>query len=98
MNNSFFSFDDFKKWIEKQDPDEAQMEKKHYRYSGTTVESKVSVRKIVSKMEENEGDGYEVARDFFENGGVIVESEDKRFLIEVNSGSFYIHRMYVSKS
>jgi hypothetical protein len=48
-------------------------------------------------MEIQEGDCTEVAKDFKENGGIINEVDGYIFLIEVDSGSFFIHRMHVKK-
>ena len=63
---------------------------------GTKVESKISFDKLLKRMQTDE-DEEEVAHDFKENGGTIIESHGHEFLIEVESGSFIIHKMYVKK-
>jgi|SaaInlV_165m_DNA_3_1040750.scaffolds.fasta_scaffold68072_2 hypothetical protein len=97
QTNSFFNFDDFKKWI-KDKPEEDSQKFKRKSFNGIFVESKIGVRKLISKMEPNEGDAYEVAQEFLEKGGIIKESQDKHFLIETDLGDFYIHRSYVRRS
>lgn len=96
--NSFFNFDDFKKWMKDQNDETNLNIKRKKSFEGTIVESKVGIRKLMSKMQENDGDAYEVAHEFLENGGTISDSQDKYFLIETNLGNFYIHRSYVRKS
>lgn len=99
QTNSFFNFDDFKKWMNNQDDQHLQKKiETRKSFEGLAVESKVGIRKLMSKMEENDGDAYEVACEFIENGGTISDSQDKYFLIETNLGNFYIHRSYVRRS
>ena len=40
----------------------------------------------------------EIAMDFRENGGQIIEVEGKEFTVEVTSGCFTINRAYVKKA
>lgn len=65
---------------------------------GLQVESKISTKKLMAVMQPEEGDTEELAKDFIENGGVITDVDEKLFLIEVDSGTFYISRSYVSRS
>lgn len=89
-----FNLNDFKKWMGGQHDNKS---KSHM--IGLEVESKVSYKKLLSRIiEMDEGDSIEeVAKDFKENGGVISEMDGPNILIEVDSGSFIIHRMYVKR-
>jgi len=42
-----------------------------------------------------DGRNHELALDFKRHGGKITYIRDKSFLIEVSTGSFYIHQQYV---
>jgi len=92
LNPASFSLSDFKKWMESQQNQEAPKPN----LVGTTVESKVSVRKLVARME-SEDDLEELARDFKKNGGIIAEVDGHRLMIECDSGTFTIHRTYVKR-
>lgn len=95
---SYFSPDDFKKWLKQQDSEPASHSKKSRDVIGMTVESKVTSRKLASVMEAEQGDACDLAVDFRENNGVIIDTDGKRFLIEVESGTFFIPRQYVSEA
>lgn len=86
-----FNFADFKKWIKNQDDSPNKI------IIGLTVESKISTKKLLSKIECQDGDIEEVTKDFKKNGGIINEVNGHIFLIEVASGTFLVHRMYVTK-
>lgn len=92
LNPASFSLSDFKKWMESQ-----KQEAQKPDLVGVAVESKVGLRKLVSRMD-SEDDLDELAKDFKKNGGVIAEVDGHRLMIEVDSGSFTIHRMYVKRS
>lgn len=98
QTGSFFNFDDFKKWMNNQEDKSSSRKNKKNTFEGISVESKVGVSKLVSKIQESDVSVYEIAKDFFENGGVIVESEDKNFLIQTDLGNFSIHRSYIRRS
>ena len=87
-----FNLSDFKKWI-KNHSDNKEKES----VIGTKVESKISLANLLQRIQTDEIE-QEIAEDFKENGGTIMETHGHEFLIEVNSGSFIIHRMYVKKS
>jgi len=98
-SNPTFSFDDFRKWMKDQnDQGDSHIKRPKKSLIGTIIESKVSLKKLISKMDLDEGDSYEVACDFHENGGTIVQVDGKNFLIEVDSGLFYIRRVYVRRN
>lgn len=89
-----FNLADFKKWMESQQEESPY----HKNFVGVYVESKVSIKKLINRMEaENEDELKEIARDFQENGGVIKEVDGHYFKIGVDSGEFIIHRMFVKK-
>lgn len=92
FNPASFSLSDFKKWMENQQKEESPKKD----LVGLEVESKVGVRKLVSRMETDD-DVEELAEDFKKNGGVISEVDGNRLMVEVESGTFIIHRMYVKK-
>jgi len=89
-----FNLADFKKWMED------QQEEFPYRKNlvGMYVESKVSIKKLMNRIEaENEEEIKEVAKEFQENGGVIKEVDGHYFKIGVETGEFLIHRMFVKR-
>lgn len=92
-----FSLDDFKKWMRKHD-DEPKMERQAASLVGITVEAKVSARKIAEKMQTEDGDTEELAIEFVNYGGTILDVDGKNFLIEVDSGTFHILRNYVRRA
>ena len=94
-----FSLDNFKKWMEEQSTEKSPIESENSNMSfiGVQVEPKIGFKKLISKIEIDEGDEEEVCNEFLEDGGVIVDCEDKEFLVEVNSGKFYINRSYIRK-
>jgi translation initiation factor 1 (eIF-1/SUI1) len=87
-----FSLSDFKKWMENQQDAKAKPN-----MVGLQVESKVTLKKLLSRIETQDGDLEEVAKDFKKNGGTITEVDGHNVLIEVDSGTFLIQRMYVKK-
>ena len=84
-----FDLNDFKKWMSHQ-------QDKKTNAVGSQVESKVSVKKLLSRIETEE-EIEEVAKDFKKNGGIIVEANGQKIKIEVDSGEFLIHKMYVKQ-
>lgn len=87
-----FNFSDFKKWMSNQE------DSKERSLVGMRVESKVALKKLLSRMETQEGDTVEVANDFKKNGGVIKEENGHYMYVDVESGNFLIHRMYLRRS
>lgn len=64
---------------------------------GAVVESKVGSKKLSSIIESEDIDVYDLSVDFRHNGGTVAEVNGKNFLIEVDSGRFWIPRHYVRK-
>ena len=94
-----FSLDTFKRWM-KDHKDDHQIEsiKPKNGLIGVCVESKIGLKRFVAKISSDDGNVQELAQEFVENGGTIADTEDKTFLIEVDSGSFRIHRCYVKRA
>jgi hypothetical protein len=89
------NLDDFKKWMSSQ---KNNIEKPRIGLVGLQVESKLKNQKrLIKNIESYDGDIEEVTADFLEYGGIILEVNDRSFLIEVNSGIFNIHRCFVKK-
>jgi hypothetical protein len=91
---NFFDLNDFKNWMNHQD------EQKDTKKSiGLKVESKIHLKKLTHRiLEVDKGEKEQVAKDFIENGGKILDEDGKNLLIEVSNGSFFLHKMYVRKS
>lgn len=88
-----FNLSDFKKWMDNQHDAKSKPD-----MIGLAVESKVNLKKLVSRIEvQDDEDIEEVAKEFKKNGGTIVDVDGHNVLVEVDSGSFTIHRMYVKK-
>ena len=86
-----FSLDNFKKWMEDHEQENPAEE-----MVGLEVQPKINVKKLMSKMDVEYGnDEEELSKEFVENGGIVLENIDKRFLILVKSGSFRLHGKYV---
>jgi Fe2+ transport system protein FeoA len=76
-------------------PDEGKA--RHAITTGLQVESKVPVRKLLARMGVQDGEELEVAREFCKNGGIIADIDGHNVLVEVDGGSFTIHRMYIKR-
>lgn len=90
---SSFDFNHFKKWMSQhQESQESEI------LEGLEVESKVSFKKLLSKILETDKDNtIEVAKCFRKHGGKIIESNGQNFLIETKQGCFLIEKTYVQK-
>ena len=81
----------FKNWM-----DNNYSDSKYKKESvGVEVESKIGLKKLLEKMSAEEGEAGDLANDFLEDGGIVEDTVDKHLLIEVTSGKFYLHRMFV---
>lgn len=99
MNEPWLSLDDFKKWMRnKGDVEPLQKPKRYKDLIGIRVESKVTSKKLIENINsDNEDDLYNLAVDFKNDGGIILDVDGKNFLIEVDSGQFHIPRHFVKK-
>jgi hypothetical protein len=87
-----FSLNDFRKWMSKQ-----KFENKNFKLNGCFVESKLSLKRLVTKIDVDSGDLHEMAKDFKRRGGTILECDsDNILLIEVRSGTFRIPKFFVN--
>lgn len=89
MNNiNFLNPDEFKKWIKNQD--RIKCEKSNL--VGSFVESRHPGKKIARLINLECGKAGKVIREFLDNGGKIKAIEGNDYLIEVDSGSFYLNK------
>jgi hypothetical protein len=95
-----FSPDNFKKWLNSHGNENYSMSRIKFKNSliGVCVESKINSKRLMCKMEAETENLSEMAEDFCENGGKIIEVDEKHFIIEVSKGQFSIHRCYVKKA
>jgi len=92
------SLDDFKKWMEEQEQTVPPEAEEALANTGYDVQSKIPLKRLRTRIEIEEGDEQEICADFLENGGTVIDTDNKRLMIEVSCGSFSIHRMYVERS
>jgi hypothetical protein len=92
----FFNIQDFKNWMKYNGGTSFNLSQR--KTEGVEVEPRVPLRRIISKMEPESGEAIEMAKDFRESGGRIVEADVDMFLIEVASGKFYIPRNCVRRT
>lgn len=90
MNNlEHLNADDFKKWIKTHESDNA-FERSNL--VGMKVEAKFCGKKIARSIVLENGRAGRVVREFVQNGGLIKSVDGDEYLVEVESGSFYINR------
>ena len=95
-----FTLDNFKKWMKDQPTNDHSINRiptKNKDLIGVCVESKIELKKLISKMKSDD-DLKEVAQLFIEEGGVICGTEGKVFTIKTSLGKFTIPRYYVRRS
>lgn len=94
-----FSLYEFKEWISKQDEvknffENSNSEEILHEFVNKHAVPKVSKQKFEKKVETD--DNLEcIIDDFYEEGGTILEVENEKLFIEVNSGMFCIPRFCV---
>ena len=92
-----FNLEEFKKWLSEQ-KDETTDTHFQSRLIGLEVESKLhSARRVAKNIESYDGDLHEIAVNFVDGGGRIIDVDDKMFYVETDGGSFTIHRCFVKK-
>jgi translation initiation factor 1 (eIF-1/SUI1) len=87
-----FNLSHFKKWMNNQHDAKSKPN-----MIGMQVESKIAFKKLISRIESEDDNIEEMAKDFKKNGGVITDVDGHTVMIEVDSGKFNIHRMYIKK-
>ncbi len=98
--NKRISLQDFKNWIsEQRDLSSffnigADQENPLDKYIGKFVQSKVGKGKLMERVE-SDVDSETLIDEFLEEGGTILEVEEKRVHVEVDSGDFYVPRFCV---
>lgn len=102
--NNKLSLQDFKNWISEQkdlssffniglDKDQ-EKDSRYEKYVGKTIGSKVGKSKLLERIE-SDGDCEALVDEFLEEGGTILSVNEKKVLVEVESGEFHIPRFCV---
>lgn len=89
-----FNLDDFKKWIDEQEESDSSLRKNEYS-EGDIVKSTIPFKKLVNRINEESGNRKSICKEFYMNGGTVVSFDSKNLIIEVDSGSFAINKLYV---
>lgn len=88
----FLNPDDFKRWMRtQQDQDSSSQEN----MVGLTVEARHCGKRTARSITLESGRAGRVVREFVQSGGVVKSVDGDEYLIEVPSGSFYIHKKNV---
>lgn len=92
--DNMFSFSDFRKWMDSQHDSPAKKP-----LVGVAVEARNPSEDTLSvKIKEWDGELEEIISEFIKSGGVISEVIKNDFIVEVDAGSFKIHRSQVKRS
>lgn len=96
MNNpfNFFNLSDFKKWVENHN----EKEKEDKTFVGTKVKQKGSIENFNEKIQVEYGDETEIIGEFEKNGGVVIEQDGNKMLVDVSCGTFVCHKRFLRKS
>jgi hypothetical protein len=102
MKNKPISLNEFKNWLEGQQDlggffninRDKIVEEENEKYIGHRCRSKVSEKKLLERIETDE-DAEQLVREFAESGGTVLNVEEKKVQIEVESGTFYMPRFCV---
>ncbi len=86
----YFSIHDFKKWMSENATNEFNLQQQGKKVM--EVEPRVSVKRLVARMEPEEGEADDLAREFEENGGRVTQVDGSLYMVEVANGSFVIPR------
>jgi hypothetical protein len=99
MFNNEYSVDGFRKWIKNNDQEPFKFTNKNSKDNliGMELVSKLSLENVIRHMDAKDGNIDELAAEFCEQGGSVIEVKGKTFLIELDSGSFTIKRCFVKK-
>lgn len=89
----FFNPDDFKRWMKKHDDDTEEV---GANVVGSFVEPKYCGKKTARQITLEAGRAGKVVREFVQQGGVIKQVDGDEYLVEVQSGSFYINKKNVT--
>jgi hypothetical protein len=95
-NDLNFSIHDFKKWMTENARNEFALHPQK-KGIGVLVEPRVSLSRVIKRMDAEDGEAEDMAKEFIENGGKILEIDGSLYLIEVTNGTFIIPRACVRK-
>ena len=88
-----FSVHDFKHWMSENATNQFNLQQPPKRKGvGQEVESRVSLKRLLTRIEPEEGNIEDVAHEFKENGGKILEIDGSLLMVEVANGTFIIPR------
>lgn len=94
-----FSLNDFKKWMASQTDKPTRKSRNHTEIVGSMIESKIGIKRLMNKMVVDDGDERELAEDFKNHGGIVLDSDkDDNLLIEVDSGTFTLPMFFVREA
>ena len=97
-----FSIDGFKKWMSENGglaPAKAfEHQEPLDEHIGQWAGSRLSTKKLAAKIEVVSGEAKDIIMDFASDGGTIMEAEEDKFLIEVDSGRFYLPRHCIKRA
>jgi hypothetical protein len=92
------SLHDFKNWLSEQEDltnffnigadREEQTSPKFQKYIGRQVESRVSLKKLLQRVE-TEDDPESVVNEFLQSGGVVSDVSGKNVIVETESGDVF---------
>lgn len=85
----FLNPDDFRRWMKKQGDQE---EGKQGSMIGVGVEAKHCGKRTARCITLESGRAGRVVREFVQEGGIVRAVDGDEYLVEVASGSFYIHK------
>lgn len=91
-----FSLYDFKKWMGHNGVERFGMAGRR-KSEGAEVEPRLPLKRFANKMEADEGDIVEMAHEFRDNGGLVIEANGDTFMIKVANGTFRIPRSCVRR-
>lgn len=81
--------DDFKRWMKKHESDDANDGPD---LIGMKAEARFCGKKTARSIVLESGKAGRVVREFVQNGGIVKSVDGDEYLIEVDSGSFYINK------
>jgi len=84
-----FSFSDFKKWMEQEDALESG------NVEGRRIRSALSPKKLLHVTEADQGELYQSVRQFYREGGTVLNQDGDYLLVDAGVGTFYINRKHV---
>lgn len=90
---SFFNLSDFKKWVK----NHSEEENNNASLLGKKIKARSNIENLEEKITMESGDSDMVLEEFLKSGGIIVEQDGNKYLIEVESGSFICHKRFLKK-